>query len=45
MQWEKELFEEFQATIPLNPFMDGGEDSIIWKYDSSGSFSIKSFTL
>ena len=45
MQWEKELFEDFQATIPLNPFMDGGEDSIIWKYDSSGSFPIKSFTL
>ena len=43
MQWEKELFESFCGILPLNPIMDGEEDSMVW--NNSDSFSIKSFTV
>ena len=31
--------------LPKNPIMDGKEDSIIWNFDNTGTFSIKSFSL
>ena len=43
MQWEKELFETFCGVLPLNPMGEGEED--VWNNDSSGSFSVRSFTL
>ena len=45
MQWEKELHETFYGVLPLNPVSDSEVDSMVWKYDNSGSFSVKSFTM
>ena len=45
MQWEKEIYEAFCGVLRLNPVLDGEVDSMVQKYDNSGSFSIKSFTM
>ena len=45
MQWELELFEQLTSCLPQNPIVGGEEDSVLWKYDSSGSYSVKSFML
>ena len=45
MQWEEEIYEAFYLDLPLNPIEDGVVDSMVWKFDNSRSFSIKSFTM
>ena len=45
MQWEEEIYEAFYLDLPLNPIEDGVVDSMVWKFDNSRSFSIKSFTV
>ena len=45
MQWEKETFDSICAELPQNPILDGKEDSMVWNFDNSRIFSVRSFSL
>ena len=45
LQWERDLFEQLLNMLGSHPLVEGIEDSIQWKFDSSGSFTVKSFVL
>ena len=37
-------FDTFCGVLPQNLLVDGEEDSFVWKFENSGSFSVKSFS-
>ena len=42
---EEQLVQNLLQIVNQNNFVEGLEDEILWQYDSSGKFSIKSFSL
>ena len=44
LQWEDQLFKRFIIIIEQHSLKPDGEDIFLWRFDSSGSFSSKSFS-
>ena len=43
--WEEQLLHEMLQIINQYNFMEGLDDTTIWRYDASGEFTCKSFSL
>ena len=43
--WEEQLVQDLLQLINQINFVEGLDYEILWKYDSSGKFSVKSFSL
>ena len=43
--WEQEMLQDLLELISQYSFVDGLDDQLLWKFDTSGNFSIKSFSV
>ena len=43
--WEQNMIQDLLNDINQHSFIEGLDDALLWKFDSSGIFSVKSFSL
>ena len=43
--WDQELLQDLLHLINQYSFVEGLDDQLLWKFDTSGNFLVKSFTL